>query len=120
MTQGLARVEELFEARNPKVVAEISDIPGTVEVESQDKTVIVRVTANELMEEEYYFGDQFEIAVKEGQAIKPKQILNNSLNSNQPTSIVDQIIKLSSLREKGLISEEEFSNIKKELIKKLQ
>jgi len=26
MTQGLARVEELFEARNPKVVAEISDI----------------------------------------------------------------------------------------------
>jgi len=26
MTQGLSRVEELFEARNPKAVAEISDI----------------------------------------------------------------------------------------------
>jgi len=26
MTQGLARVEELFEARTPKLVAEISDI----------------------------------------------------------------------------------------------
>jgi len=26
MTQGLARVEELFEARTPKVLAEISDI----------------------------------------------------------------------------------------------
>ncbi len=33
MTQGLARVEELFEARNPKLVAEISDIDGIVEVE---------------------------------------------------------------------------------------
>ena len=53
--------------------------------------------------------------------IKPKPIQHNSAaDSDEPTSIVNQIIKLSSLREKGLISEEEFSNIKKELIKKLQ
>jgi len=53
--------------------------------------------------------------------IKPKQIQHNSAGTpNQPTSIVDQIIKLSSLREKGLISEEEFSKIKNELIEKLQ
>lgn len=53
--------------------------------------------------------------------IMPKQIQHNSAgDTNQPTSIVDQIIKLSSLREKGLISEDEFLNIKKELIKKLQ
>lgn len=36
MTQGLARVEELFEARNPKLVAEISDINGIVSVEHTD------------------------------------------------------------------------------------
>ena len=55
------------------------------------------------------------------ESIKPKQIQHNSAgDTNQPTSIVDQIIKMSSLREKGLISEEEFLNIKKELIKKLQ
>ncbi len=53
--------------------------------------------------------------------IKPQQIQHNSAGTtNQPTSIVDQIIKLSSLREKGLISEEEFSKIKNELIEKLQ
>lgn len=78
MTQGLARVEELFEARNPKLVAEISDIAGTVEVEQKDKSTIVRITANELTEEEYYYGDQFELAVKVGQSIKPKQILARS------------------------------------------
>lgn len=48
--------------------------------------------------------------------------INQLKNQNviQSTSIVDQIIKLSELKEKGVISEEEFSNIKKELIKKLR
>lgn len=75
MTQGLARVEELLEARNPKLVAEISDIDGTVEVEHDNNQVIVSVTAHDLQEEEYYFSEDYEVAVKEWQAIKPKQIL---------------------------------------------
>jgi len=83
MTQGLARVEELFEARSPKVTAEISDIAGTVEVEALEKSVVVRVVADELHEEEYYFGEHFEIAIKEGQTIKPKQILARSKKERQ-------------------------------------
>lgn len=75
MTQGLARVEELFEARNPKLVAEISDIDGSVEVEHVDNQVVVSVTAHSLEQEEYYFGEEYEIAVKPGATIKPKQIL---------------------------------------------
>ena len=43
----------------------------------------------------------------------------SNLSSNQ-TSVVDQIIKLVSLKEKGIISEQEFLYIKAELIKKLQ
>ena len=44
ITQGLPRVEELFEARRPKGVAVISDISGTVEVveKGNKKDVIVR------------------------------------------------------------------------------
>lgn len=75
MTQGLARVEELLEARNPKLVAEISDINGTVEVEHDDSQVVVSIMAHNLEEEEYYFSEDHEVAVKEGQTIKPKQIL---------------------------------------------
>ncbi len=53
--------------------------------------------------------------------IEANQIQHNSSEAtNHPTSIVDQIIKLSSLREKGLISEKEFTKIKNELIEKLQ
>jgi len=83
MTQGLARVEELFEARNPKLVAEIADVDGTIEVESADHFKIVRVIANELEEEEYYFSDKFELAVKEGQSVKAKQILARNKKEKQ-------------------------------------
>ena len=83
MTQGLARVEELFEARNPKVVAEISDIDGVVDVEQTDSAIIVRVTAHDFEEDEYYFGENFEIAVKEGQQIKAKQIIARNKKEKQ-------------------------------------
>ena len=76
MTQGLARVEELFEARNPKLVAEISDIDGIVEVKHIDGGAVVSITAHTLEEEEYYFGEDFEAVVKEGQQIKAKQIFS--------------------------------------------
>ena len=38
ITQGLPRVEELFEARKPKGLAIISEIPGTVTIEEDSKT----------------------------------------------------------------------------------
>ena len=65
MTQGLSRVEELFEARNPKYAAEISDIDGIVEVVQEEGNIVVRVTAEKLVEEEYYYGDDFEVVVRE-------------------------------------------------------
>ena len=83
MTQGLARVEELFEARNPKLVAEISDIDWVVEVEQTDSEIIVRVVSEELITDEYYFDEHFDVAVKVGQAIKKKQILARSTKDKQ-------------------------------------
>ncbi len=41
-------------------------------------------------------------------------------NTSNETSVVEQILKLSSFKEKGMISDEEFEFIKKELIKKLK
>ncbi|MDQ7009611.1 MAG: DNA-directed RNA polymerase subunit beta' [Candidatus Gracilibacteria bacterium] len=75
MTQGLSRVEELLEARIPKSIAEISDIEGIVEVNNVDKNTIVKVTATELVTDEYYYSDKFEVAVKVGQEVKAKQII---------------------------------------------
>ncbi len=97
MTQGLARVEELFEARNPKLVAEISDIDGIVDVEHSDSGLVVSVTAHNLEEEEYYFSSDFEVAVKEGQQIKAKQILarNKAEKSRLTANFAGEVKKVS-------------------------
>ena len=54
--------------------------------------------------------------------LDPMYSVNNTIDSNvsKETSIVEQIIRISSLKEKGMISEDEFNFIKKELIKKLK
>jgi len=98
MTQGLARVEELFEARNPKLVAEISDIAGTVEVSHSNNGALVKVTAHNLEEEEYYFGEDFEAVVKEGQQIKAKQILakNTKEKGRITASFSGEVKKISA------------------------
>ena len=44
ITQGLPRVEELFEARKPKKMATLAEIPGIVSVEETKKTSIYAVT----------------------------------------------------------------------------
>lgn len=83
MTQGLARVEELFEARNPKLVAEISDIDGVVQVEHVGNGTTVKVTAHDFVEDEYYFAEDFELLVKEGQQVKAKQIIARNKKEKQ-------------------------------------
>ncbi|MCL2046923.1 MAG: DNA-directed RNA polymerase subunit beta' [Oscillospiraceae bacterium] len=44
ITQGLPRVEELFEARKPKRMSTMSDISGVVEVEETRKNAVVSIT----------------------------------------------------------------------------
>ena len=44
ITQGLPRVEELFEARKPKKMATLAEIPGVISIEETKKTSIYAVT----------------------------------------------------------------------------
>ena len=83
MTQGLARVEELFEARTPKASAEISDIDWIVSIESVDDWIVVRVTWEDLVSDEYYFEDSFEVWVKVGQELKVRQIIARNTKDKQ-------------------------------------
>ena len=75
MTQGLTRVEELFEARIPKLEAEIVDIDGSISIDHMDNKILVTVTANWLKKEEYYYSSKFELAVKVWAEVKAKQII---------------------------------------------
>ncbi|MBI2436876.1 MAG: DNA-directed RNA polymerase subunit beta' [Candidatus Magasanikbacteria bacterium] len=50
ITQGLPRVEELFEARNPKRKAVLSEVSGTIEIEDADGKVITSPTGRKIFE----------------------------------------------------------------------
>ena len=91
ITQGLPRVEELFEARKPKHLAYISEIDGVVRF-SEDKkkrTVIVTKTEGDDIDERSYvipYGSR--IAVKEGDVIKAgDRITEGSINPHDILSV---------------------------------
>jgi DNA-directed RNA polymerase subunit beta' len=55
VTQGLPRVEELFEARNPKFASPITEIAGKVKVKETDNSYLVTVkTTTKPVEEKTY------------------------------------------------------------------
>lgn len=73
VTQGLPRVEELFEARIPKVLSPISDIAGKVSVqENSEKDIyVIKVTSGDKSKEEreYILPTSRKLKVKDGQLI---------------------------------------------------
>ena len=79
ITQGLPRVEELFEARKPKGVATICEFKGVASVNDQDtgaKHVVIRdeVTGAELKDYELPFNA--ELLVKTGDKVVPGTQIN--------------------------------------------
>ncbi|MCY1714196.1 DNA-directed RNA polymerase subunit beta' [Caproiciproducens galactitolivorans] len=89
ITQGLPRVEELFEGRKPKHLAIISEIAGTVSFEEIKKNRHVVVTNNETGESKSYlvpFGSR--IIVAEGQQIKAgTRVTEGSVNPHDVLAI---------------------------------
>ena len=69
ITQGLPRVEELFEGRRPKNTAIISEIAGKVRIEEIQRTRHIFVTNDKGEEKEYDIPYGFRIRVEEGQEI---------------------------------------------------
>jgi len=70
ITQGLPRVEELFEARKPKGLAIISDIPGIVSIDEDNRLVHVTRDDDTKETKEYFIPFGSRIKVKEGQVIE--------------------------------------------------
>jgi DNA-directed RNA polymerase subunit beta' len=78
ITQGLSRVEELFEARSPRTPAILSDIAGKLKVSHPSGRTVVHVAAVEKGEDEYRIPAGYEIVVKKGQAVKERTVLAKS------------------------------------------
>ena len=70
ITQGLPRVEELFEARKPKGCAVICEVKGTVSIPSDTDKKIVRVTDAQGKVTDYVIPYTSRIKVREGEAVE--------------------------------------------------
>ncbi len=76
ITQGLPRVEELFEARKPKGLAILTEIPGVVEIKDTKKKREVVVTDNESGQSKTYlipYGSR--LKVLDGQKLEAGDVL---------------------------------------------
>ena len=101
ITQGLPRVEELFEARRPKHSAILSEIDGVATVTEDKKTRVVLVNDEANAEERKYsipFGYRLSIAngdtVKKGQQLTEGSIApSDILATSGPGAVEEYIIK---------------------------
>ncbi|MBE6758175.1 MAG: DNA-directed RNA polymerase subunit beta' [Ruminococcaceae bacterium] len=103
ITQGLPRVEELFEGRRPKHLAILSEIAGTVRLTEERKKRVVVVTSNEegnIDERSYPIPFDFRICVQEGDYVEKGQALTEGsknphdiLAINGPLAVQDYLIE---------------------------
>ena len=92
ITQGLPRVEELFEARNPKVKASVAEIAGEItNIENQNGKYKISITNDkETREQTTNYGVKLRVEV--GDKVKPGDRLNEgAVNPKELLAVTDPI-----------------------------
>ena len=129
ITQGLPRVQELFEARTPKGEALISEIPGIV-TKIEEKNGCYNVTVeNELDTKEYTTNFGARLRVKKGDfvknggkitegAISPKKLLEVSDVTAVENYILKEVQKVYSAQSIG-ISDKHIEVIVRQMLRKV-
>ncbi len=130
ITQGLPRVEELFEARKPKYAAIVCEHSGTVSIETKDKIihVIINTTDGETKDYTIPFGTG--VIVRDGDVVEPGTILTNGsvypqdiLKTKGIKGVQDYILKeiQSVYRSQGVdINDKHVEIIVRQMLKKVQ
>ena len=131
ITQGLPRVEELFEARKPKHAAIVCEHSGEVEIEEKDKIIHVIVKPDDGGKPEDYtipFGTG--VIVKTGDRVEPGSVLTNGsvypqdiLKTKGIKGVQDYILKeiQSVYRSQGVdINDKHVEIIVRQMMKKVQ
>ncbi len=73
ITQGLTRVEELFEARTPKSPAILAEIGGRVKINRKGHLAEINITSQEPIAKEYLLTNDLKPTVKKGDRVKEKE-----------------------------------------------
>ena len=108
ITQGLPRVEELFEARVPKEKAEISEIDGKVEIIKDENTSArtVRVVSTNVFFDEYTLPEGSNILVGDHEHVHKDQIvaMMPAENGGEQVPVVARTEGEASLNADGVLN----------------
>ena len=130
ITQGLPRVEELFEARKPKHAAIVCEHSGEVEIEEKDKIIHVIVKTDEGNKQDYTIPFGTGVIVKTGDRVEPGSVLTNGsvypqdiLKTKGLKGVQDYILReiQSVYRSQGVdINDKHVEIIVRQMMKKVQ
>lgn len=95
ITQGLTRVEELFEARTPKTPAVLAEISGRVSIKTKGAHTLVSITPDETPSDTYEVPEDFELVVKKGDTVAIKDVLAENGRKKLRSNIDGIVIKVS-------------------------
>jgi len=106
VTQGLPRVEELFEARTPKKTCFISDVRGHVKIKREDKHNLVTIKFDDQNVKRYDLEDlgQVKLKVKDGDEVNQGDTLF-STTDKKFKAIFSGTVKIKKDKELQLIGE---------------
>jgi DNA-directed RNA polymerase subunit beta' len=105
ITQGLPRVQELFEARNPKGEAVIAEIGGLIEFREESDQRVVRVSDTRVHRVRHDVPGNYAILVEEGEVVEKGQVLASRKGQEDILAKVDGRIILGE-RRIGVVFEE--------------
>jgi len=75
ITQGLPRVEELFEARSPKMAAPLAEFDGIVQIKEYEDKKIITLSSLEKRKEEIEIPLGFKILIKDKTLVGPRTVI---------------------------------------------
>ncbi len=104
ITQGLTRVEELFEARPPKSPAALTEIDGKVSIHQKGNILEISVTSEKPLLIEHEMASHQEPVVKVGDSVTAKQTMAKS-TENKSTVKATMAGKVKKIEGKTIIVE---------------
>ena len=130
ITQGLPRVEELFEARKPKHAAIVCEYNGVVDIVEKDKIIHVIVNTDEGETKDYTIPFGTGVIVKQGEKVVPGTVLTSGsvypqdiLKTQGVKGVQDYILReiQSVYRSQGVdINDKHVEIIVRQMMKKVQ
>ncbi len=93
ITQGLPRIEELFEARRPKAVADIASIDGKVSIQkAEDESAAITIVGKKSSKRSYVISDAKKVVVEDGQKVKAGQMMYIDFEDNEKQAPFDGVV----------------------------